>query len=236
MNKFKLMLSLLGLFLMTSTLTAADRVEDKVLKTRTGTVYAAGPAKETVASSYDKITVTVAKTGGKAQTIANIYVNNVRKGYIEFTNGKYSKTKSKTITGCAGKSVRVEIVNQSVGNTFKYKLTIKGIGNPVSICKKFTKNRTGTVYAAGPAKETVSSEADKVTVTVAKTGGKAQTIANIYVNGVRKGYIEFTNGKYTKTKSKTITGTKGKTVKVEIVNQSVGNKFKYKLTMKGACN
>ncbi|MEL6671725.1 MAG: hypothetical protein AAFR61_06020 [Bacteroidota bacterium] len=101
-------------------------------------------------------------------------------------------------------------------------------------CTKTYTNRTGTVYAGGPAKTTIRPTGNSITVKVKKTDGRAQTIVNIYVNNQRKSFIEFNNGNYTtEYRSRTVNNVKGKSVRVEIVNQSVGNKFSYRLNITG---
>lgn len=94
------------------------------LKNRTGTVLAAGPAKTKITPSQDEVTVCVEKTGGRAETQVNVYVDDVRKAHFSFSNGKFTAEKERTVTGVRGKEVRVDIVNQSIGNTFKYELNI----------------------------------------------------------------------------------------------------------------
>lgn len=191
----------------------------KVLKTRTGTVMAGGPAKTTLTPTGNSITVKVAKTSGRAQTIVNIYVNNVRKSYIEFNNGNYTNTKSKTISGVRGKSVRIEIVNQSVGNKFGYKLTVTGVTNNLG---------SGNANLAGQGQKTITfSRAckNKVTIKLTRTGGRARANVFIYKNGskVYDGVIDKTENGFTKVYS----GANNATYKVVVKNVSVGNFFKF---------
>jgi PKD repeat protein len=121
----------------------------------------------------------------------------------------------------------------SIASAFMFVLFLFQGQVSAQACTKTFVNRSGTVYAAGPAIETLKAKANALTIKVAKQDGKAQTIVNIYVNGQRKKYLTFNNGKYTATKTATITGVMNKTVKIEIVNQSVGNKFKYNLKVTG---
>jgi len=210
---------------------------------KTGKVLSLKKAKSTFKASKDQLTISVAKTGGKAETQVNIYVNNKFKAKIEFDNGNYTRTKTKTLNNVKNKNIKVEIVNQSVGNTFKYRLTCKGkntssstagtndsnLSTGTSNCPKLVTNKSGTVYAGGPKTFNIKPKCNKLEIKVAKTGGKAETQVNVYINNQfsHQYKIEFDNGNYTRTKTKTLTGVKNKNIKVVIVNQSVANKFKY---------
>ena len=187
----------------------------RTLKSRTGTVYAGGPAKTTLTPNTDEITVKVAKTGGRAQTIVNIYVNGSRKSFIEFNNGNYTSTKTKRVTGVRGKTVRIEIVNQSVGNKFEYRLTVTGTTDALG-------NDSGNL--AGQGQKTVILDRackNKVTITIRRTSGQARANVFIYKNGA-KIYDEVLDKNESRI-VKTYSGANNAIYKVVIKNVSVGN-------------
>lgn len=101
-------------------------------------------------------------------------------------------------------------------------------------CRVILESRSGTVMGGGPVTIKNVSRSEETFVMVKKDGGKAQTLVNIYVDGQLRDKITFDNGDYTTDwKTKTITGTKNKEVKVDIINQSVGNKFEYAAKLEG---
>lgn len=192
----------------------------KTYATKSGTVMPAGPAKMTFKPDVNTITVEVNKTKGKAQTIVNIYVNNQRKAYMTFTNGKYSKKMTKRVSGVKNKNVRVEIVNQSVGNKFTYSAKATGLagsnlgsenGNPAPQAQKrvtfdkVCKNR--------------------INIKLVRTQGKAR--ANVFIY---KGNTQVWNGIFDKNDTrlnKSFSGAAGKTFSVVVKNVSVGNRIRF---------
>jgi hypothetical protein len=202
------------------------------LASKKGEVYSVSPAFITTKATSNKVTVKVKKTGGRAKTTVNIYVNNIlqQDKRIIFETGK-DKTPfiERDLYGVKGKIIKVEIVNQSVGNTFKYiakiigksKNLIKG-GKPVS----------GTLI--GQASKNVftnKSCTQKTKIIVKRTGGNARGTIRIY---------EFTgNGNYTRLlKSETFESNQNKKeflmnsskkLKIEVKNISVGKLLKYKI-------
>ena len=99
------------------------------LTSKTGTVYSANPGTMTTTATSDQVTIKIRKTGGRAETQVNVYVNNVMQSNpIEYDNGTYipSGWQSRTLNNVNGKQIKVRIVNQSVGNTFKYQAKING--------------------------------------------------------------------------------------------------------------
>lgn len=85
----------------------------------------------------------------------------------------------------------------------------------------------GNVYSLAPGIITKRAKYNRIDITVFKMGGRARTQVNIYLNGVRQGFLTFSNGNYTEEKTISLSNAKGKNIKVEIVNQSVGNRFEY---------
>ena len=199
---------------------------------KTGTVYSANPGTSTFKATTDEVTIRLSKTGGKAETQVNIYVNNSFKAKMEFDNGNYTRTLTRTLKGVKNKTIKIKIVNQSVANKFQYRLLCTGVKPPVSQCPKVVQNFSGTVYAAGPKNFTIKPKCNKLEIKVAKTGGKAETQVNVYINNqFQQAYkMEFDNGNYTRTITRTLQNVKNKTVKVTIVNQSIANKFQYRFT------
>lgn len=194
----------------------------RTLASKSGTVYAGGPVKINLKPTSSSITVKVNKTDGKAQTIVNIYVNNVRKGYIQFNNGKYTTSKSKTISGVKGKSVRVEVINQSVGNKFKYSLTVKGVTNALG---------SGSGNLAGQVKKTITFDRackNNAKITVRRTNGNARANVYFYRNNVKVGEA-IMDPNQTKIE-RSFGGANGKTFKVEVKNISVGNTIRFSAT------
>lgn len=197
---------------------------------KTGKVYSANPGSSKFTATTDEVTIKVSKTGGKAETQVSVYVNGVFTKKIEFDNGRYTSTKTKTISGVRNKEVKVKIVNQSLANTFSYRLVCTGV--ETNVCPKVLENYNGTVYAGGPKRFTLTPKCGNLELRVSKTGGKAETQVSVYVNNVfqQNKKMEFDNGRYSKTKTVTLHDVMNKTVRVEIVNQSVTNKFKYRFT------
>ena len=191
------------------------------LTNRTGTVYSAGPAIQTFTATSDEVTVTVAKTDGRAETQVNIYVNNQFNKKIEFDNGNYTDTKSRTLTGVKNKSIKVEIVNQSVGNTFQYRLTATGESTDLgsdsgNLMGQITKTMT-TTRACG----------NSVKIKLTRTGGNAKGTVYIYRGNTRV-HDEIWEGNQN-TIEKTFTGSNNQTYRIEVKNISVGNTLKFNM-------
>lgn len=210
------------LFLFQGTSTAQC---NKILANRSGSVYAAGPAKESFKATGNSVTVKVQKTGGRAQTIVNIYVNNQRKKYISFNNGNYTKTKSVVVPTSPNQNVRVEIVNQSVGNKFEYRLTCTGPA-PSSL---------GSVSGnlVGQAKKTqtfdrVCASKNKINITISRTGGQARGTVIVKKNGRQIDSKVLNNQQTRMNLSYSNAGNARYTV--ELKNVSVGNTLGYRMS------
>ena len=101
-------------------------------------------------------------------------------------------------------------------------------------CNQLLKYKRGVVYSLAPGIIQKRATSKTITVKVKKTSGRAETQVNIYVNGQFKKKIEFDNGNYTTDyKTRVLNNVKGKMIKIEIVNQSVGNTFGYTARIKG---
>ena len=90
-----------------------------------GSVYSLAPGIfEKFEAHYNRVDISVLKTGGRARTQVNIYLNNVYQGHLTFENGDYNRIETYSLNNAKGKTVKVEIVNQSATNRFDYKLRL----------------------------------------------------------------------------------------------------------------
>ncbi len=194
----------------------------KVLKSRTGTVYAGGPAKTTIVPNSNNITVTINKRGGKAQTIVNIYVNNQKRTDIVFNNGNYTAARSRTLNNVRGKTVRIDIVNQSMANKFEYTLRVTG---------QTTALGSANANLAGQGQKTTrlsQSCGNQATITITRTGGSAR--ANVYVKLGNQTIQSKVFDKNQNRMTLTVNNAQGRTYSVMVKNVSVGNWFRYSMT------
>ncbi len=194
---------------------------------KSGTVYSVNPGRSTFTSSSEEIEILIRKTDGRAETQVNVYVDNVLRTIIEFDNGRYTLEQTRTISDVLNREVMIEIVNQSVANTFSYFL--RCFGEETIICPNLLENRNGIVYAGGPRRFRLTPKCQNLELVVSKTGGKAETQVSIYVDGIFQNdqTIEFDNGKYTATESVVLQDVSNKHIVVEIINQSFTNTFRY---------
>ncbi|MFC7358508.1 hypothetical protein ACFQO1_12475 [Jejudonia soesokkakensis] len=154
--------------------------------------------------------------------------------YQIIATGKGSTSTSNT-TASSGStkgvgSVRTTSSTSSNGSTARPTVPL----SPAKECTATLDYKSGTVYAGGPKKIKVTPTANSVEVIIKKTDGKAQTVANIYVAGSQKKVLTFPNGRNAPmTLRYTVPNTRNKEVRVDIVNQSVANKFSYQAWIKG---
>ena len=199
------------------------------LASKAGEVFSVAPGILTTKATSDKIFVVVEKTGGRAKTTVNIYVNNVLIKRMIFENGRDFLTKKEPLNGVKGKNIKVEIVNQSVGNSFKYRAKI--VGGRKNVMKN-GKPVTGTLIGQAAKKTTTNKSCTgKTTIIVKRTGGNARATIRVYENTG--------NGNYTRLlKSETFEANKNKKellinsskkLLIELKNISVGNMLKYKI-------
>lgn len=200
----------------------------KTIKARTGTVYGGGPAKTTFRANENTVEINVTKTGGRAQTIVNIYVNGqMQQGKsLTFQNGNYSNTtKTATISGVRGKEIRVDIVNQSVGNKFEYRLKAtaetKDLGSD-----------QGNLAGQGKKTMTLGISCDNnASITVRRTGGTAKAIVKVMRMGgqsLNGGGTVIDNNQSSITIP--VSGVRNQRLRVEVKNVSVGNFFKFNMS------
>jgi len=133
MKKVSILIAVLALCAMPFTTIA--QTCSRTLTSKSGTVYSANPGTLTTTATSDQVTIRIKKTGGRAETQVNVYVNNVMQSNpIEYDNGTYipSGWQTRTLNGVNGKQIKVKIVNQSVANTFKYDAKIQGNSNNVT--------------------------------------------------------------------------------------------------------
>lgn len=208
------------------------------LKSKTGTVLSANPSTTKVTATSNQVTVRVKKTGGRAATQVNIYVNGQYQSnkVITFLNGNYSENsyRSKTLTGVQGKEIKVVIVNQSVANRFDYKLKIDGAkasiastGGPVT--GKLMGQTNKTIYTNG-------SCTPKTRIIVRRTAGKARGNIRVWQkNGNSWNLMNQYNKTIEKAENKKIfVVNSNKELKVELRNVSVGNTISYKMNTTAA--
>ena len=198
---------------------------------RKGTVYSAIPGRYNFKSKTTDVTIVLNKTGGQAKTIVNIYVDNRRSATMKFENGFYKRKTTRVLKNVKGKNIKIEIVNQSVTNKIDYHILCTGILQTDEICPKTILNKNGTVLAVAPGTYTVKPLCNDLKITLKKTGGKAETQVNVYVNGRyrRTNMMKFSAGNYQRTLSTTVKNVRGQKVKIDIVNQSVLNDFRYNI-------
>jgi hypothetical protein len=193
----------------------------KTLKSRNGTVMAGGPAKTTFVSTAKDVTIVVTKTGGKAQTIVNIYVNNQKRTDIVFNNGKDTPTKRKIINNVQGKTIRIDIVNQSTANKFQYRLAAAGATNDLG-------DMQGNLAGQGQKTTNLSSACtNQVRIVIRRTGGNAR--ANVYVRLGNQTIKSEVFDKNQTTMTLNIPNAHNKDYSVLVKNVSVGNWFKFKM-------
>jgi|GEM_PF-6676279 len=201
------------------------------LKSRSGTVMAAGPAKIEFRATSNSVKVEINKTGGKAKTTVNIYANGSFKGRIIFENGRDTPKKSKTIPGVNGKNIKVEIVNQSVGNKFKYSMKATGSTSNLSKSGKVTGRLVGqtkkTIY-------TNASCTNKTKVIIKRTSGNARGTVRVWKkNG--SSWVEYSSDTFERSQPNNemvINVNTSRELKIELKNISVGNTFSYSMDAK----
>jgi hypothetical protein len=172
--------------------------------------------------------VKISKTGGRAETQVNIYVNNVMQpNPIEFDNGNYTRTKTRTLNNVSGKQIKVQIVNQSVANTFKYGAKIEGKSSNIT-----TSGDKSTGRLMGQTNKTIYTKASctgKARIIVRRTNGKARGNIRVWQkNG--SSWSLMNNHTYTFEKNqdkKIFVVNSNKKLKVELRNVSVGNTLSY---------
>ncbi len=197
----------------------------KTLVNRSGTVYSAGPAKESFRSKSETLTIKVAKQDGRAETIANIYVDNVRKKFLKFTNGKYTKTKTAVLQNTKGKNVRIEIINQSVSNKFKYRLTVKGdAGNNLGMASGRLVGQTKKTQQF----DRVCTSYRKIRISINRKGGTARGTVSVKKNGRQIDSKVMGNRQDKLVLS--YGGASNAVYTVELKNVSVGNTLSYSMT------
>lgn len=208
---------------------------DRSLTKKSGEVFSVAPGILTTIATSNKVTISVKKTGGRAETQVNIYVNNVLKHNkkIEFDNGAYTTAyKNRILTGVKGKNIKVEIVNQSVANSFKYTAKITGKVKSLMKDRKFA---TGTLVGQG-FKNVITKKSctGKTKIIIRRMGGNAR--------GTIRVFEQKSNGSFTKLlKSETFEKNdskkefiinSNKKLKIELKNISVGNMLKYRINAK----
>ncbi len=228
MKKVSIIITLLALCAMPFATSA--QTCSTVLQSKNGTVYSANPATITATATSNQVTIRVKKTGGRAETQVNVYVNNVMQpNPIEYDNGTYipSGWQTRTLNNVNGKQIKIKIVNQSVANTFKYSAKIEGKSNNIT-----TTGDKSTGRLLGQTNKTIYTKASctgKARIIVRRTNGNAR--GNIRVwrkNG--SSWTLMNNHTYTLEKNqdkKIFVVNSNQQLKVELRNVSVGNTISY---------
>jgi len=205
-----------------------------ILKSKTGTVYSANPSTTRVTATSNEVQVKVKKTGGRAETQVNIYINNVfqQSKKIEYDNGNYSENnyRTRTLTGVKGKVIKVVIVNQSVANTFRYKLKING--------KKKTIASTGGLVDGvliGQTNKTIYTNGSctpKTRIIVRRRSGIARGNIRVWEkrsNGTWRRLDQYNQTLERNQSVKNFVVNSRKKLKIELRNVSVGNTLGYRM-------
>ncbi len=207
---------------------------NRLLKSKTGKVYSVNPGVVTVVAPDNQVEIKFRKTGGRAETQVNIYINNVQQPTqkIEYDNGPHipSGWQRRTLNNVKGKTIKVQIVNQSAANTFDYELKIEG---PSKNLTQDNRKYTGTLM--GQMNKTMYTKASctgKTRIIVRRTGGNARATIRVWEKRANGSWRRLTN--FDQTFERDQPGNKkifkvnsNKPLKVELRNISVGNKFKY---------
>ena len=197
-----------------------------VLASKDGVVYSVNPGYLNTVAKANKVTVIIYKSGGRAKTTVNIYAGSQLKKRIIFENGNYKKTEQRVLNNVRGKKIKVEIVNQSVGNTFKY--TAKIIGKDASL----TPNRTpvkGVLAGQFEKRITINKSCTgKTKIVITNTSGRAQAAVKItYSKNNRSKQKETIFTGHPKTKEFIINS--DKSINIYMKNMSVLDRFGYKI-------
>ncbi len=231
--KIKLFLSA-ALFL-AATFSSTAQTCNTTLKSKSGKVYSASPGVIQVSNIKGKsVTVKIKKTGGKAETQVNFYINGVMQPKVaNFENGSYKNPNwtVRTFPNMQGKSLKVKVVNQSVANTFSY--TCRIIGKTSNLMNGAS---TVTGNLAGNTKKTIYTKSgctNKTKVTIRRTSGKARATYRVWQKMPNGSWSEMLNqnGTIEKTESiQVINIPTNRALKIEVKNVSVGNFFGYRMT------
>tara|TARA_R100000935_G_C2842059_1_gene171987 strand:+ start:31118 stop:31834 length:717 start_codon:yes stop_codon:yes gene_type:complete len=199
------------------------------IKSRSGTVMAGGPAKIEFRATANSVKIEVNKTDGKAKTTVNIYANGTFKDRIIFENGRDTPKKSKTISGVDGKNIRVDIVNQSVANKFKY--SFKAIASSQSITTNGGKLRGTLMGQQNKTLYTSGSCTSKTQILIWREGGRAAANVRVYEKiGNQWRRLSQYDKLFAKTaRDNHFTVNTNRELKVELRNVSIGNTLKYSM-------
>jgi hypothetical protein len=184
----------------------------------------------TATATSDQVTIKIRKTGGRAETQVNVYINNVMQSNpIEYDNGSYKPAgwQTRTLNNVNGKQIKVKVVNQSVANTFKYEAKINGNSKNITTSGAKVSGRL-----MGQTNKTIYSNpscTSKARIIVRRTAGQARGNIRVWE---RRGasWALLNNHTYTFEKNqdkKIFVVNSNKKLKVELRNVSVGNTLSY---------
>jgi hypothetical protein len=225
---------LIAFFAVLLTFTVGAQECATTLASKSGTVLSANPGVLTTTATSDQVVVKIRKTGGRAETQVNVYVNNVMQpdpqDVFEFDNGNYTESqyRSRTFNNVKGKTIKVQIVNQSVANTFKYTLKING-------AKKSVATTGGKVEGTliGQTNKTIYTEGSctpKTRIVVRRRSGNARGNIRVWEkksNGSWQRLDQYNQTLEQNQDKKIFVVNSNKKLKVELRNVSVGNTLGY---------
>ena len=189
-----------------------------------GSVYSLAPGIfEKFEAHYNRVDISVLKTGGRARTQVNIYLNNVYQGHLTFENGDYKRIQTYSLNNAKGKMVKVEIVNQSATNRFDYKLRLyhsqkRFLGKHTATLMpgKFTTNK-------GNSNHTLHSCTKKYKLTIKRKQGNAKIRIIVYYSKKPLTYNPLYTGNMNSNETT-------KTIKVTVPEDSNGGQLYYTIT------
>jgi len=201
---------------------------ERVLAEKSGIVYSLAPGQLKTVARSRQVTVEVKKTGGRAKTIVNVYADGNLRKTIVFENGNYSKTESRILSDVKYKKIKIEIVNQSVGNTFKY--TAKIIGKSYYLFPKNVMYKRGVVGGQGSKTITLKKSCTgKTKITIQRTEGKALAAISIYYKPGMPDKKDVVIPGHDGFKRELIINS-NKEIRIVIANSSVLDRFGYSIT------
>ncbi|QNJ98078.1 hypothetical protein [Constantimarinum furrinae] len=233
-DTIKVKFAMMAFFIAALTFTGNAQECATTLASKSGTVLSANPGVLTTTATSDQVVVKIRKTGGRAETQVNVYVNNVMQpdpqDVFEFDNGNYTESqyRTRTFNNVSGKTIKVQIVNQSVANTFKYTLKIDG-------SKKSVATTGGKVEGTliGQTNKTIYTDGSctpKTRIIVRRKNGRARGNIRVWEkqsNGSWQRLDQYSQTLEQNQDKKIFVVNSNKKLKVELRNVSVGNTLGY---------
>lgn len=204
---------------------------DKILYLdKRGTVLRVRPATFTFKTVTEKVKVTVFKTGGKAATRVDIYVDNQLKAGLDFKNGNKTENDSWTLGYGKGKTIKVVITNLSATNRFQYRLLCEGIKDPPRPEGPICLESDGSGRVQGGQTVTVATlrpKCNTISITATRLRGRAAGQALIYENGQLFATLDLPRGVGPQSKNTVRVGVRNKVIRIVLKNLSDDDYFDY---------